>query len=270
MTKREYAEQIVNMIGGEVIEVEKANGLVFTGINRRTEGSNIAPTVYIDNMYDTNMDVTLAAQKVDGILIQHQTVQIDVNDLSDWNTTKSKLRARLYNSSTHADIKRSAKAYGFNDLIIIPYVTIDSERGMYCKVSKGLAEQWGVTARTILDTAIKNSREEIEIISMNVILREIMGPMADMTLGEDNIPMQVISNKSRYFGAIGAVLAREQLQEMFPNGYIILPSSVHEVIAIPNDLDAKYEMLTQIVQEVNSTQVSPEERLGDRAYTIAA
>jgi hypothetical protein len=49
----------------------------------------------------------------------------------------------------------------------------------------------------------------------------------------------------------------------------MLPSSIHEVIIIPYiDSSMTIEEFSSMVSEINNTQVSPEERLTDKAYLI--
>lgn len=47
--------------------------------------------------------------------------------------------------------------------------------------------------------------------------------------------------------------------------YYLVPSSIHEWLAVPKSLMSK-EDLTQIIRAVNTAQVAPDERLSDRPY----
>ena len=51
--------------------------------------------------------------------------------------------------------------------------------------------------------------------------------------------------------------------EIYPNGYIVLPSSVHEVIVLPYSEDQAFN---NMVNEVNESKVAAEEVLGHKAY----
>ena len=54
-------------------------------------------------------------------------------------------------------------------------------------------------------------------------------------------------------------------QEM-GNNFFILPSSVHEVILLPDTGNEDSEDLKKIINAVNTTQVAPEEVLSDTLY----
>ena len=49
----------------------------------------------------------------------------------------------------------------------------------------------------------------------------------------------------------------------------VLPSSIHEVIAVPYQAGMENE-LTEMVNAVNTEEVKPEEILGNKAYVFAA
>ena len=58
----------------------------------------------------------------------------------------------------------------------------------------------------------------------------------------------------------------KSLQETFKGEFYILPSSIHEILAIGAVPGLEIEELVGIVREVNRTQVRPEERLSDQIY----
>ena len=140
------------------------------------------------------------------------------------------------------------------------------------KVTERMLALWNVSKETVINTAINNTREAgYEFKSMFEVLMEMMcvpkedREMMATMMGGDN-GMYVMSNKSRAYGAISVALFTDMLKEKFPEGYIVIPSSVHEVIIIPKDVSATTKDLNDMVNEVNGTEVSPEERLGDKVY----
>ncbi len=267
ITKRKYAEEIATKIGGEVREVEKNNRVVFTGIQRREEGTNISPVVYIDEFYDKITPIDEAAAKVDEILKANAQLSIDVNFILNFENVEPKLKAKLVNAKTSAEVFRSAANAGFDDLIIIPYIDAVADFGEgkgTVTVTNGMLERWNKTADEVINIALKNSASEVSIKSMRKILIEMETP--EIFLPPNDNQMIVISNTNKIYGAISVLFATERLREMFPNGYMILPSSIHEVIAIPlNDSD-----MDGMVQDVNAGEVAPEEQLGNKAYKFAA
>ena len=80
--------------------------------------------------------------------------------------------------------------------------------------------------------------------------------------------MYVASNKERIHGA-GVIAYPEFMEEAakrLGGDFYVLPSSIHEVILIPDTPDVSVLELQGIVQSVNVEQVAPEERLSDHIY----
>ena len=82
--------------------------------------------------------------------------------------------------------------------------------------------------------------------------------------------MQVLTNQSKLFGAV-SILYPDVLQniaERLHRNLYVLPSSVHEVILLPEREGEKgtEESLAEIVKDVNSTVVDTEDILADSVY----
>ena len=54
--------------------------------------------------------------------------------------------------------------------------------------------------------------------------------------------------------------------ELFETDLIVLPSSIHEVLLLPDSGDRLYEELGLIVASINRTEVEAEERLSNQVY----
>ena len=143
MTKREYADAVATIVNGETRDIEKTNGVKLIGIMPKGD-MRIKPTVYIDEMYNDNLSVDEAAKRVEEMFVQHANAGQDFNpdDVTDFDKMRPLLRARLYNEKTAAEVFESAKLFGFNDLIIVPYLEFQfngSDAGI--KVTNNLLEK---------------------------------------------------------------------------------------------------------------------------------
>lgn len=76
----------------------------------------------------------------------------------------------------------------------------------------------------------------------------------------------VLTNESRLNGA--GILAQnnvlEKVGNLLQSDFYILPSSIHEVLVVPDDGTFALKELESIVKEVNATQVAPEDLLSDK------
>ena len=80
--------------------------------------------------------------------------------------------------------------------------------------------------------------------------------------------MYVLSNNQRNYGAVSILYEGllKDIGERLQEDYYVLPSSVHEVIIVPESNSPGQEELEHMIVEINETQVEPEEVLSDRAY----
>ena len=80
--------------------------------------------------------------------------------------------------------------------------------------------------------------------------------------------MYVLSNADKLNGAAALLDAKtmEDISEKLGGDFVVLPSSIHEVLLVKDDGNASLPELKNMVEEVNATQVAPEEKLTDSVY----
>lgn len=261
MTVRKYAEEIASMIGDTVTvkEINKPNGIVKYGITKLSD-ERITPVCYVDDLFNDGVSVIEAASRIKEFLnTKAPTLEIEVGNVTDFEEIKSRLRARLYHQTTRAEVYRYATDYGFDDLIIIPYIQISPEASI--KVTSDLLSSWGVSADKVIDIAIENTKADVVYKSMQEILVEMMGEEALSLTPENSASLTVVTNKSKMFGAISVIYLLDAFKEKFPKGFTVVPSSVHEIIvtSIKDDI-------SDMVRSVNASAVNPVDVLSDHVY----
>ena len=96
----------------------------------------------------------------------------------------------------------------------------------------------------------------MQSFSPEMVAVEMPFPVYIVTLAEARHGASVIMQSEILIG----------LEERFGGDYFILPSSTHEVLVAPDTGDENQEQqLNNMVKKVNEMEVSPEERLSDRA-----
>lgn len=80
--------------------------------------------------------------------------------------------------------------------------------------------------------------------------------------------MLVLTNEKKNFGAamMFEPQVMDQLSQSFPEGFYILPTSLHEVLILPDRGGISPKELGAMVREVNQSQVEKMEQLSDRVY----
>ena len=130
-------------------------------------------------------------------------------------------------------------------------------------------EKYRVTEEELFEAAWDCTAPSIVVEDMAEIMAKMMGISVEeiIAMQGDN-PMIVATNQVKMHGAI-AIKAGDKLAEVadrYKTDLAILPSSIHEILLIPVREDTKFTELNAMVQEVNATQVAPEEVLSNHAY----
>jgi len=95
-----------------------------------------------------------------------------------------------------------------------------------------------------------------------------MGVDEEMMPPMDVPQLMVLTNDQALYGA-GALFYPGQLDTIasqIGSDYFVIPSSIHEVLILPDDGTIDRHAIESMIQEVNMTAVAPEERLSDHAY----
>lgn len=256
------------MVDGEVKNVEKNNGINMTGVMVKTGHKNISPIVYIDEMYENGTSVEKASEMVLKIAEKSKIDDnVDLSYLKDFDKAKLYLRARLLNATTNVEVSRPA-GHGFDDLIIVPTIVlgdrIKKDNFSSVKITEGMLKSWGKTADEVIDIAEANSSYDTSRRRIIDVLMEMMG-IDEMD--EFDIPLYVVSNNSKMYGAYAVIPMLNELREMFPQGFAVIPSSIHEVLVTPLGLPS--EDMNTMINDVNEAEVSEAERLSDHAYIFS-
>ena len=148
------------------------------------------------------------------------------------------------------------------------------------KVTKGLMNIWNISETELFAEAEKNSslinppalfnvkKMIFENDQRNYLTESIPSP--SISLNGLYPEMYVLTNTQKVFGASVIVNTdvMDHICDIFPEGFTIIPSSIHEVMIVPGEDHDRYQELGEMVRSVNMTSaVSPEEVLSDRVYT---
>ena len=167
----------------------------------------------------------------------------------------------------------------FQDLsIIYRWVVGVEQQGLSSVViNNHVAESLGMGEEQLFRAAAENTRRILPPVvqSMNEVMRDMFvadgmpKELADLMIGEQEpeMTMWVISNERKVDGAASMLYEDKlhSLAERVGTDLYILPSSVHEVIAVSVEM-GEPEELARMVAEVNMDQVDLSERLSNQVY----
>lgn len=121
-----------------------------------------------------------------------------------------------------------------------------------------------------LDEAAKKNTEKsgFSVRTMSEVMYELMGVNAEPETEEPDGPQTYVLTNARKLHGANIMLYKEYLEiaaEKMNGDFYILPSSIHELLAVPVST-AGIEQLREMVKEVNDNEVAPEEILGYEVY----
>ena len=255
----------------------KLDGLSLLAQN---ENTMISPTLYINDMYEKysktgDLQATLreAAEAMDEAFREAEIPPLDIS------TAKDNIIFQLVNTMQNEDLLKKLPHRDFQDLsIIYRWVVGVEQQGISSVViNNHVAESLGMGEEELFKAAAENTRRILPPVvqSMNEVMRDMFvadgmpKELADLMIGEQEpeMTMWVISNERKIDGAASMLYEDKlhSLAERVGTDLYILPSSVHEVIAVSVEM-GEPEELARMVAEVNMDQVDLSERLSNQVY----
>lgn len=255
-------------------QVDKLQGLSYEGIKIVPENSTMSITLdlypYFE-MLEDNVSYDSILSWIAGKTTEayENRPAISVEDLTDYETVNPRLSILLIGQEGNEERLKQIPHHPMEDLALVYRIRIqENEYGTATAlITNAMLDQFGITPEQLHQDALEVAAAEnpFAIKTMSEIFAELTG---GMFVPEDTIPMYVASNESRINGA--GVIAypnfMETAAEHLNGSFYILPSSIHDVILLPENDAHSVKELQEMVQEINTSQVAPEERLSDHVY----
>ena len=276
--------------GGKVSisHIIKNNGMELDGLIIMMKDSNVSPTIYLNSFYDERCTGRPFDEIIDNIIEVYNEnkdkVTICADFFMNFDNIKDKVVYKIINYDQNKKLLQKVPHKKILDLAVVFYCLIEQgELGNATALIYNTHMQtWNVDIDAIYEIAIENTPKLLKsnIKKMADIIKELF--LQEHNFNEDesldifnkidgddiSADMFVLTNISRINGA--ACMLYEDVLSDFANSIdsdlYILPSSIHEVIIVPqvNNLD-KTE-LCQMVKEVNAEGVAEDEILSDHVY----
>lgn len=241
-------------------DIVKNNGVVLKGVSIKSDDSALAPVFYLDDHETTSS----AVERIIATYEETNDVCFDTNSILRYEDVKDLLTLILVNKEMNIDILDNYIGEDFCDLRTIVTVYLEGIGGTI-KVTKDLVKAWGVSEETVIADARHGLLSQKSIIMG-------LGDMLEEIVDEDmaDIPIYVMTNKSKTYGA-NRLLDEEALylfSEIHNSDIIIIPSSTHELLLVPEALQnaGDIEYINNMIQSVNMTEVDEKDILADHAY----
>lgn len=270
------------------------NNEILDGLTVTSPNSNMATTIYLNDFYEhyeNGRDMDSIMEQIASIRTEHEMDQdFDISKITNFENVQDKIIPRIVGMEENEELLANRPHALMDDLAVIYAVDLGSNDNgsMSVPITNHLMENWKVSQKTLHEAALANMGEltPSTFKTMNEIMKEMMLPDMVEQMGGDReaaeamieamIPdeerMYVLTNEQKLNGA-AAILddkMMDQIREKVGDEFFILPSSTHEVLIVPAEAGIELEALESMVQEVNATQVAPQDRLSDHVYQYDA
>ena len=250
----------------------KNNGIKRQGLTLLEKGINISPTIYLEEYYRRFQNGDSVETIAEDLLKLYNEVRFceswEGEFIREYSKIRERIVYRLINRKDNQELLSMVPYQEYLDLAIVFYVLV--EVNSYGSASMMIQNEhlklWETTTEEIYQCACANTRKLLpdEFNSMGSVLEELMG----IEIEEEEEVIYLFTNRIRSYGA-AVILYEGRLEtigEYLKENFFVLPSSIHEVLIVPESRISGISDLEKIVREVNQTQLEKEEILSDRAY----
>ncbi len=229
----------------------------------------MSPTIYLNGELLGLTDGELACELI-SLYSRHRCSAPDIEAITSRDRIIETVLPRLVSAKNAPRLDSKGIEYEeWLDMLIYYYMPVhefgNDDSIATIAVTRAMMERADINPDELKAAAISNMDNTAEVVCMSDVLESLGVP----EIGSDvTIPIMVVSTRSRNLGA-GAILAPrvlDILQSRLGSCFYILPSSIHECLAVPASAGTDAVSLVSMVREINGSTVALEDQLTDNAY----
>lgn len=254
----------------EICPIKKTNCTMDGLVLHMESRDRVIPVIYIDHMYehylrygDTERILQYAAQQFLNAFKEAGNIRAH-SDIKDF---RDRVVMTLINTEKNREILAEIPSRKFLDLsVVYRWVSAEAESlNGSVLVTNELAEASGMTEQELFQSAYENT---VRINGVTVMtMAEILSEVTEISAAEcPAMNMWVITNSRGNMGAVSVMYTDtlHRLAEKAGDDLFVLPSSIHEVIAVRAGMEPGE--LAEMVHTVNREAVNRTEFLSDSVY----
>lgn len=294
--KRSLTDYVGEEVTISVKQMTKNNGILFHSIIITEKERNISPNIYLNRLYEDYESGRSFRSVMEEIFSIYEECRVkenlDMGFFTDYRNMKERVLYKVISYEKNKELLLQTPYIPILDMAIVFYCMLPQKAlgNATILIYNNHLKMWGVTKEELHRDALRNTERvlPVKLLSMEDVVREIFikeagenSPLSDVgteqsvertmeafTEREWNEKMFVLGNEKKLFGA--AVIfydsVLKKIAERIEKDLFVLPSSIHEVILVPDDKNQEAEELWKMVCEINATQVEAEEVLTDSIY----
>lgn len=253
----------------------KNNGVRLESMLILDESLPYAPVVYLAPLYDhyrTGSSMEEICRFALAMIHRELPFSPDfLIELQKPQAVKDRIAYRLVSRIENGELLKDIPWVPFLNMAVIFFLQLDSaaDTQITALIPKRLAALWNFSTDELFRLAKKNT-PLLFPISLAPLQSLIADSLEETEPNHSALlpPIHVLTNRQGIYGASCLLYenAIKDFAEQMASDVIILPSSIHEVLLIPDSHVFDYESLRQMVQAINAAEVPKEDILSDEIY----
>ena len=261
--------------------VNKSQRGMLNGIIFMKEGLNCAPTLYVEDFYDSYREGssirTLSHDAIEAVIRGMDMAGFLSDRTEDFISDDKNLRVRLINKKLNKEYLKDIPAEDVGGgFVFIAEIEYGEFRTV---INDELLNSMDVSKEELFETALNNTVRAYpaKLFDLGSSVSGVNDENENLLTSESKYapagagPGFVLTN-SRYFWGAGALFypgVIERIHELLDDDFYVLPSSVHEFIIVEAS-GQDPECLARMVREANRTVVDVKDILADDLYICEA
>ncbi len=257
----------------------KTNNVSRIGLTIKTAGSNIAPTIYMEEFYEKLIEgnsIEDIRDELANLYVYTVEKSPNVTFLDDFKleNVQDRIAMRMVNYKDNREMLSETPHKKVDDLAVYYVVVVGcNKEGTACMTIKNThQEMLGISTDELHQIAMENTTKIFPPVFMKIEdkLSQIEN---NLLVSEDvgrNSGMFVLTNEIANFGAVNIMYPEiaEKIKEIIGSDYYVLPSTIHEMILVPKGEQVDARELGIMLREINGFMVDKEDRLSDHIYEM--
>lgn len=255
-------------------EIRKNNGVCRIGLCIRRKGSHTAPILYLEPYFQAYLEGTTIEEIADAVSEWFQNQKNSVIEGTGWSDIfdTEKIVCRLVNWEANRELLENVPYQPFLDLAVVFCILVGNRNDGYgtLTVNHAMREKMGLSVEALYQLAFRNMKQQMPYSCRSIY--EVL-PGSEELKGNTvsgKLSLYILTNHVNLHGA-AEILGEGVLEEVadrLESDLILLPSSVHEFLVLPDNGAFEAKKLIRLLREINQTMLLKEERLSDNVYVF--
>lgn len=276
-------ERLSDSIQTEMHKVIKNNGVMLDSLLIIDREQGWSPNFYLQLYYEEyckGKTTGELAEQICRLYAQAMQQKRDREIDTSFAACKERIIFRIISYSQNESMLQTTPYIRFLDMAVVFYLLVTNEEDGIgsIRITRKWVEEWELTVSAVFALARENTRRLFpeRICSMHSVLTQLIENEEEKVIQEVHTEElstmegepYVITNSNGIHGA-SAILYPDTLKivgGIFGEDFYLLPSSIHEFLAIPKRAVGNVSELREMVQEVNDSFVAKEEVLSASVY----